>query len=254
MKSHCILGIMMIASLALPVLAAPVEIIGYENGGALTFQGGTISNYFRIEYATALSGPWTNWGSLSEQPITGAVMVAAGPMYFRIASTDGASMPRYSLADHNHTNALYSMDADKVDGLHASEIAADAELPSGVIVMWSGLTTNIPPGWTLCDGNNGTPDLRDRFVVGASQSDQGIAKSNVSGSPNQAGGEAFHTLTLAEMPAHTHSVQVFPNPIGGGEGNDLRRGVYTGQTGSAGDGQPHNNLPPYYALVFIMKL
>lgn len=95
MKSRLILGIMMITLPAVPALAAPVEIIGYENGGTLTFQGGTISNYFRIEYATSLNGPWTNWGSLSEQPITGNVMVAAGPMFFRINSTDGQSFPPY---------------------------------------------------------------------------------------------------------------------------------------------------------------
>jgi hypothetical protein len=254
MKPNHIAGIMMFSLLAAIVHAAPVEIIGYENGGGLAFQGGTVSNYFCIEYATSLNGPWTNWGSLSEQPITGAVMVAAGPMFFRVRSTDGETMPRYALVDHGHDSVPYAMDADQVDGLHASEIAAGAALPSGVIAMWSGLTTNIPSGWALCDGNNGTPDLRDRFVVGASQNDQGVAKTTVSGSPALAGGEAFHTLTLTEMPAHTHSVQVFPDPIGGGNGSDLRRGVYTGQTGSTGDGLPHNNLPPYYAIVFIMKL
>jgi len=253
MKAHYIAGIMIGLEIFATAYAAPVDIIGYENGGELAFQGGTVSNYFCIEYATSLNGPWTNWGSLSEQPITGTVMVAAGPMFFRVTSTDGESMPRYALVDHSHDSVAYAIDADKVDGLHASEIEAGAALPSGVIVMWSGLTTNIPLGWALCDGSNGTPDLRDRFVVGASQNDQGVAKSTVSGSPTQTGGEAFHTLTLAEMPPHTHSVQVFPDPIGGGNGSDLRRGVYTGQTGSAGDGLPHNNLPPYYALCFIMK-
>lgn len=39
--------------------------------------------------------------------------------------------------------------------------------PSGVICMWSGATTAIPTGWALCNGSNGTPDLRDKFVVGA---------------------------------------------------------------------------------------
>lgn len=41
-------------------------------------------------------------------------------------------------------------------------------IPSGVIVMWSGSSDNIPEGWFLCNGDNGTPDLRDRFIVGGS--------------------------------------------------------------------------------------
>ena len=45
-----------------------------------------------------------------------------------------------------------------------------ALVPSGVIMMWSGAANAIPSGYVLCDGNNGTHDLRDRFVVGAGNS------------------------------------------------------------------------------------
>jgi hypothetical protein len=134
-----------------------------------------------------------------------------------------------------------------------AETVLTSPVPSGLISMWSGAISTIPAGWKLCDGTNGPPDLRDRFVVGARQDDSGIAKTNVSGSLAQTGGEAFHTLTIAEIPAHTHSVQIFPNPIGGGNGSDLRRGVYTGETGATGGGGAHNTLPPYFALAFIMK-
>lgn len=48
-----------------------------------------------------------------------------------------------------------------------SFVKATSTLPSGVIVMWSG--SSIPSGWALCDGTNGTPDLRDRFIVGAGE-------------------------------------------------------------------------------------
>lgn len=126
-------------------------------------------------------------------------------------------------------------------------------IPSGVIVMWSGAIANIPAGWALCDGTNGTPDLRDRFIVGAKQDDGGVAKTNVKGSLMKVGGEHEHTLTTVEMPAHTHTEsghgsygsQARDDPIGCQQ---------TTQTGSTGGDQPHENCPPFYALAYIMKL
>ncbi len=61
--------------------------------------------------------------------------------------------------------------------------------------MWSGSSSNIPSGWLLCNGSNGTPDLRDRFIVGAGSS---YGVGNI-------GGEATHALTTAEMPSHNHT-------------------------------------------------
>lgn len=68
-------------------------------------------------------------------------------------------------------------------------------VPSGVIVMWSGSADNIPVGWALCDGTNGTPDLRNRFVVGAGTSYE----------PGDTGGSASVTLTVDQLPSHKHS-------------------------------------------------
>ena len=61
--------------------------------------------------------------------------------------------------------------------------------------MWSGSSSNIPSGWLLCNGSNGTPDLRDRFIVGTGGS-YGVGFT---------GGEVTHTLTIAEMPRHNHT-------------------------------------------------
>jgi hypothetical protein len=71
--------------------------------------------------------------------------------------------------------------------------APGTTIPSGVIVMWSGSIAIIPSGWALCNGSNGTPDLRDRFIVGARQDDSGVAKTNVTGSLTQTGGVATHS-------------------------------------------------------------
>jgi hypothetical protein len=69
-------------------------------------------------------------------------------------------------------------------------------LPQGVIVMWGGSVASIPAGWSLCNGSNGTPDLRDRFVVGA----------GTTYSPAATGGSATATLSTNNLPSHTHSM------------------------------------------------
>lgn len=72
----------------------------------------------------------------------------------------------------------------------------DQQMPVGGIIMWSGSVSNIPDGWTLCNGQNGTPDLRDRFILGA-----GAAKQ-----PGDTGGSETATLSTLNLPAHSHSV------------------------------------------------
>lgn len=117
----------------------------------------------------------------------------------------------------------------------------------GGIIMWSGAVSNIPGGWALCDGTKGTPDLRDKFVIGAGNA---YAEGATGGAPT-------HLLTAAEMPSHTHktftqsvSAALTPGPNGTfvynpGTGAD---------SGSAGSGGAHNNMPPYYALAFIQRI
>lgn len=71
----------------------------------------------------------------------------------------------------------------------------DDRVPAGVILLWSGSAASIPAGWKLCDGTSGTPDLRDRFVVGAGSSY----------AVGATGGADSVTLTTAQMPSHSHS-------------------------------------------------
>jgi len=124
--------------------------------------------------------------------------------------------------------------------------AASRLVPPGVIVMWSGSIANIPSGWALCDGTNGTPDLRDRFIVGAGSSYAVGAK----------GGAAEVTLTVDQMPSHRHSVAAQSGSGSGVTGLYYKDGTTsrTVWTSYVGDGKPHENRPPYYALAFIMKL
>lgn len=80
----------------------------------------------------------------------------------------------------------------------ATQTDLNSPFPSGGIIIWSGSIAAVPTGWVLCDGNNSTPDLRDRFVVGAGQGY----------SVGDTGGSATVSLVEANLPAHLHSVSL----------------------------------------------
>ena len=115
-------------------------------------------------------------------------------------------------------------------------------VPTGGIIMWSG--ASVPGGWSLCDGTNSTPDLRDRFIV----------SSGSAYSIGNTGGANSVTLTVDQIPAHTHAITAKND--GSPSGADSSpRSAYAAEidSGSTGGGQSHENRPPYYALAFIMK-
>ncbi|MFQ5456441.1 MAG: hypothetical protein ACE5EA_09625, partial [Nitrospirota bacterium] len=136
-------------------------------------------------------------------------------------------------------------------------------IPSGVIVMWLGSITDIPEGWALCDGTNGTPDLRNRFIVGAGDA-YGVGDTGGSISHDHGGATGDHTLTIDEMPPHRHTFGMHNWDEDGVVMPD-RSGAAQRQASPAtdptGGGQPHNHpiassdhRPPYYALAYIIKL
>ena len=131
----------------------------------------------------------------------------------------------------------------KIDG------TAGGIVPSGAIIMWSGAANAIPTGYVLCNGSNNTPDLRNRFVVGAGSG----SNYNV----NDTGGADSVTLTVDQIPAHTHTYIDQYVAINNGyrpwPANNNDCAARNVNSGSAGGGQSHENRPPYYALCFIMK-
>jgi len=128
-----------------------------------------------------------------------------------------------------------------------SGFPVNALVPAGTIVMFHG--ASVPAGWALCNGAQGTPDLRGRFIVASGQS-QAIpvtGDSNPSYAANSAGGENFHTLNKNEVPRHFHEANADGSTIQANGGNHFHYATPNGQVtglsragggtgGLAGDG------------------
>jgi len=174
----------------------------------------------------------------------------------------------------------------------ATTAFVQASLPSGVIVMWSGSVASIPGGWLLCNGSSGTPDLRDRFIVGAgstyavaatggSANATLVSHNHTASSSSSFTGSALgtHSHSISD-PGHTHSQGAYGSIGSGIPGTTVIYGsgtaitsATTGITGTAaasagtpagsvststsisteGSSATNANLPPYYALAYIMK-
>jgi microcystin-dependent protein len=155
-------------------------------------------------------------------------------------------------------------------------------VPTGAIMLWSGRTgkKNVPPGWALCDGSQGTPDLRDRFIVG----------SGGRYTPGEQGGRNEVRLEQEHLPIHSHSFTTEPaeqrsSEIGTTEKKQRQIGYaecqhyaaetreeeswspseqenradnhsHSGRTDAAGQHAPEpvDIRPKYYALAYIMKI
>jgi len=133
-------------------------------------------------------------------------------------------------------------------------------IPSGGIILWSGSTGSVPSGWYLCDGTNGTPDLRNSFIVGAGNT---YAVGATGGTADAIVVSHTHTATVTD-PGHLHTAVVTfpggPNTIQPGSQNFNANGSSaTATTGisvtnaTAGTSGTNQNLPPYYALAYIQK-
>ena len=134
-------------------------------------------------------------------------------------------------------------------------------VPSGGIILWSGSTGSIPTGWFLCNGSNSTPDLRSRFVVGAGST---YAVNATGGSADAITVSHSHTATVTD-PGHFHTMagvngSYTAGPLAAtstsGDTRNLTSTIATGVTvanSTTGSSGTNANLPPYYALAYIMK-
>jgi len=116
--------------------------------------------------------------------------------------------------------------------------ASNKVIKPGMMMLWYGTIANIPVGWHLCDGDAGTPDLQDRFVICA---------GNLYG-PGNAGGSATHNH---DFTATAHAHYIAPGYAING-GNDYGAETYSHNVTGTTDGP--SAMPPYYALAYIVKL
>ena len=183
----------------------------------------------------------------------------------------------------NHLNITGGLNAKKIS-LKGVDIK-QYFIPSGIIIAFGKSLSEIPKGWAVCDGKSGTPDLRNRFIIG-----QGPKYPY-----NKKGGSDMIKLTIDNLPKHKHEINLSGGhkhkykdiywadkngvvPIGADHGRTLDMGDndrnnnpvskgyeklrYTDKTSSehkhdmteVGNNKPHTNMPPYYSLYYIMKL
>lgn len=220
------------------------EVLEFRGGAKLTnivvrqevesrpFENGQVKDVFYKRYAT--------FGT-DENQIPWASLVRLKTLdQFRNLPNETSSAIDLSSEVHLATAKAVKLLNDKIDIL----------LKGKLIYMYSGPINAIPAGFVLCDGQNGTPDLRDKFILGAGNSYPVGA----------VGGEKDHMLTIAEMPEHDHIMPAQPTidaPVtvgSSGSGNRVTPQYTNRTTGKAGGNAAHNNMPPYFALAFIMPI
>ena len=220
------------------------------------------------QFNSAYSETSTTSFTLTDGVVAGTLVMAEvdGFVNYNYTAADVSFSPTSTLSSTNVQNAIVEL---------LTEISPYI-VPSGGIILWSGAQANIPPGWVLCNGSNNTPDLRNRFVVGAGSF---YNPGSTGGSPDaivvsHSHGAYSSSLSSVSDPGHTHSVTSMSNGetntgklVNGNDGVapsgvtipasttgitvSTTTDTYVYGAGSSGYGA---NMPPYYALCYIMKL
>lgn len=205
------------------------HIIIRTEGSNRPFENGQVKEVFVVRYATFGNGIGAiEWSTIK-----------------RLKTLD-----TFKDLPHEASSSINLDDETKLATSKAIKLLNDkinALLPANIILIWSGAINAIPNGFALCDGQEGRPDLRDKFVLGA----------GLNYPVGAIGGEKEHRLTINEMPSHSHNFD--PGDVNGKSDNANDRNVRVPgnenrQTNSVGGDMPHNNMPPYYAFAYIIKL
>lgn len=162
----------------------------------------------------------------------------------------GVTQAEYNaLPEAERNSGLYIITDAQGGGSSGGSGGSGGGLPAGSVIAWYGSEDSVPEGWHICDGTNGTPDLRGRFLLGTGGTH----------AVGETGGSETVTLYESQIPPHYHEIRLI-------EGYGSSANAYRPQNGErisesefiettqTGGGKPHNNMPPYYTLFYIIKL
>ena len=244
-----------------------IRVIGASGTGVNIPNGATCLVYCDgTNFVNGLSGSIGNFsvaGTLSVTStanLAGATTIGAALTYGGVTLSNAVTGTGSMVLSASPTLTGVPAAPTAAPGTSTTQIATTAfalanGIPSGAIVLWSGSIASIPSGWVICDGTNSTPDLRNRFIVGAGST---YAVAATGGTADAIVVSHTHTIT---DPGHFHSVdaggQASNQLVSGGTVNLATSNTGTATTGitinSAGSSGTNANLPPYYALAYIMK-
>ena len=229
--------------------------INFLGTTGLPLAGGQLYTY-QAGSSTPLSTYSDNGGTVpNANPI---VLGVDGRPQTEIWLTQGFNY-KFILTDSNN-NIIQSY--DNLYGILQTAPAVSNTVPSGLIAIWSGSIGAIPSGWVLCDGTNGAPDLRNSFILGAGNT---YSVGQTGGSADAIVVSHTHTATVTD-PQHSHGIgnQLSNTGTAGVPGGTSPYSLISTTTAAASTGisvsnsstgtsGTNANLPPYYALAYIMK-
>lgn len=234
--------------------------------GSIIFKNPTFREYGdetafpKIAYMSGLPAS-TSTGAANTY--TGAIYASANRLEVTFAEPNNSQVNTFTI----DTLTVASTSADKSTNLANTNFVHQV-LPYGSIIMWYGAVNTIPSGWTLCNGSNNTPDLRGMFIVGAGGA---YTKGDTGGSADAVVVTHNHAVIEPDQGAagtgHHHAISLYGGTTGvagkiPGIG-DSNGALYTGYTeyaptgisiDNAGVSGTGKNLPPYYAICYIMKI
>ena len=204
---------------------------GELEAGSFKKTGGASSEFLKADGSTDSSTYSTFSGSYTD--LTNKPTLVSN--LNDLSDVDTTGVTNGKIIKHNGTSWVIADDQSGGAGGGGGNVAV------GSIMIWSGAVIDIPTGWQLCNGTNGSPDLRDKFVIGAGSTYN----------PDDFGGSADWSL-----PAHSHDITAYNGSDLNGDGvlgigGSQNLGTITTQSEGSGTGTG-DNLPPYYALCYIM--